>query len=225
MPRAQRVCFSGALYHVYQRGNNKQDIFVDDMDRWHILKLILESKKEFDYILHCYALMKNHFHVAIEAQTIIPISKIMHYIDASYAAYFNARHNKKGHLFQGRFKASLVEKDYYLLELSRYIHLNPVRAGLVSLPEDYIWSSYRAYIGYKRDILADTDTLLEYFNANDREMAQQEYKKFVESAISSDFMKKDWLKDNLKRQRFLGSPEFVSTYQAKKAPGQCLKSA
>jgi putative transposase len=225
MPRAQRVCFPGALYHVYQRGNNKQDIFIDDTDRWHILKLLLESKKKFDHFLHCYVLMKNHFHVTIETRNTIPVSKIMHYIDAGYAAYFNARHNKKGHLFQGRFRASLVEKDYYLLELSRYIHLNPVKAGFVSLPEDYIWSSYRAYIGYKKDILVDTETVLGYFDANNKERAQQEYKKFVESAIPSLLEKKDWIEENLKRQRFIGSTEFVEAHQVKKAPGAYAKSA
>lgn len=182
MPRAQRICFPGAVYHIFQRGNNKQDIFVDDMDRWHILKLFFKSKKKFDYLLHCYVLMKNHFHITIETPNTTPISKIMHYIDAGYAAYFNARHNKKGHLFQGRFKAYLVEKDHYLLELSRYIHLNPVRAGLVSMPEDYSWSSYRAYIGYKKDVLVDTETVLGYLDACNKERAQREYKKFVESA-------------------------------------------
>ena len=222
MPRAQRICFPGALYHVNQRGNNKQDIFIDDIDRWHILKLFLESKKKFDYTLHCYALMKNHFHITIETLNTTPISKIMHYIDTGYAAYFNARHNKKGHLFQGRFKASLVEKDYYLLELSRYIHMNPVKAGFVSLPEDYSWSSYGAYIGRRKDILVNIDTLLGYFDANNRVRAQQEYKKFVENAISSVFVKKDWIAENLKRQRFIGSVDFVKNHLAKEAPGACL---
>ena len=153
----------------------------------------------------------------------------MQYIGAGYAAYFNARYDTKGHLFQGRFKASLVEKDRYLLELSRYIHLNSVKAGIVSLPEDCSWSSYRAYIGHKKDVLVDTETVLEYFDVCNKERAQREYRKFVESAIPSLPEKKDWIEENLKRRRFIGSLDFAKNYSTKetlkKVPGATPKSA
>ena len=209
MPRAQRICFPGALHHVYQRGNNKQDIFIDDIDRWHILKLLLEVKKCFGFLLHCYVLMKNHFHFTIETPDDTPISKIMQCVEGSYAIFFNNRHDRKGHLFQGRFNDILVEKDSYLLELSRYVHLNPVRAGHVSFPDDYQWSSYRIYAGDRKDILIDTSTLLNYFDINNKQRAQTEYKNFVESAMPLLCNEKDWLRKNILMRRFLGSRDFV----------------
>lgn len=209
MPRARRICFPGALYHIYQRGNNKQSIFNDDVDRWHMLKLILEAKRQYGFLVHCYALMNNHFHFTIETPDDNPISKIMQSTQASYTIYFNNRHGRKGHLFQGRFNGILVEKDNYLLELSRYVHLNPVRAGYVSVPDDYRWSSYRIYIGDQKDILVDTDALLNYFDSKNKQRAQFEYRNFVESAISSSRMEEDWLKENIFRHRYLGSRNFI----------------
>ena len=213
MPRVQRICFPGALYHVYQRGNNKQDIFVDDIDKWHILKLFLEAKKRFGFLVHCYVLMRNHFHFTIEMLNATPISKIMQFVEASYAIYFNNRHNRIGHLFQGRFKNIIVEKDSYLLELSRYVHLNPVKAGYVSVPADYQWSSYRTYVGDRKDILIDTGTLLSYFDTNNSQRAHEEYKHFVESAISIIYEKEDWLKKNISMGHFLGKRDFVKNLQ------------
>lgn len=214
MGRANRICFPGAVYHIFQRGNNKQDIFLDEFDRWHFLKLFLEAKKRFNYILHCYVLMNNHFHVTVETQNSKPISAIMHYTIGRYAAYFNKKHAREGHLFRERFRDIIVEKDAYLLELSRYIHLNPVKAGFVKLPEKYKWSSYNIYIGLKRDILVDTDAVLGYFKS-DTENAGLAYKAFVESNIPKIYNGKDWLEENLTRKRFLGSKDFIKNFQKK----------
>ncbi len=210
MPRAERICFPGALYHIIQRGNNKRPIFFDDIDRWHFLKLFLEAKKQFHYLLFCYVLMKNHFHLTVETPNSIPISKIMQVIEGSYAMYFNKRHHLKGHLFQGRFKGIIVEKDAYLLELSRYVHLNPVRAKIVSLPEYYQWSSYTIYTGLRsKDKLVDTNTILNYFIKKRKKDSQNDYSSFVEEGISTMHIKEDWLEENLRHNRFLASKSFI----------------
>ncbi len=216
MPRADRICFSGAVYHIIHRGNNKQNIFVDDTDRWHLLKLFLEAKKKFECLIHCYALMHNHFHATIETPNAIPVSKIMQQVGGSYAAYFNKRHDKKGHLFQGRFKDIIVDKENYLLELSRYVHLNPVKAGFSIRPEEHKWSSYGVYIGEHKDALVTTSMVLSYFDMGNKEAAEKEYKKFVESKLSEISSDRDWLKENLIRKRFLGSRDFFNNFKEKK---------
>jgi len=225
VPRSKRICFPGAVYHIFQRGNNKEEIFVDDIDRWHFLKLCLEAKAQFSYVLYCYVLMKNHFHLTIETPNSTPISKIMHFIMGSYAAYFNERHDHIGHLFQGRFKDIIVEREAYLLELSRYVHLNPVRAGLTLLPEDYKWSSYNIYIGARKDILVDADLILEKCDAIDRKNARNKYKSFVEAATPKIQGEEDWLEKNLRYRRFLASKDFVKRGQApfvlEKSAGLC----
>ena len=208
MPRARRICFPGAVYHVMQRGNRKQDIFVDDIDKWHLLKLFLEAKKKFAFLLHCYVLMLNHFHLTIETPNAIHISKIMQFVTGSYAVYFNKRHSRNGHLFQGRFKDILVEKEKYLLKLSRYIHLNPVKAGITTLPEDYKWSSYGIYLGLKKDCLVDTGTILGYLGDRDHAETRNTYKNFVEERIVQ-CKEEDWLQRHLMCKRFLASKEFV----------------
>ena len=212
MPRANRICFPGAVYHIFQRGNNKQDIFLDDADRLYFLKLLAGTRKMFNYLLHCYVLMNNHFHMTIETPSSTPISEIMQSVSFNYAVYFNKRHERIGHLFQDRFKGIMVEKDDYLLRLSRYVHLNPVKSGFVDLPEQYKWSSYRVYIESVKDELVYTDTILSYFGDNDTEKFATEYKNFVKSGISELNYKKDWLEENLIKKRFLGSRDFVKNF-------------
>lgn len=209
MPRTARICFPGALYHIIQKGNEGRDIFNDDADKWHLLKLFLQSKKTFEYLLHCYVLMKNHFHVTIETTNAVPVSKIMQFVSGSYATYFNQKYERKGHLFQGRFKSILVDKDDYMLELSRYIHLNPVKAAIVTTPEQHRWSSYDIYIGLRKDMLVDTETIYSYFDSMDIKIAQAKYKDFVEYGMAELEEKEDWLERKLIRRRFLGSSDFV----------------
>jgi REP element-mobilizing transposase RayT len=215
MPRPRRICFPGALYHIYQRGNYKQEIFLDDIDRRFFLKLFFDAKKEFNFLLYCYVLMKNHVHITIETPNAIPISKIMYFTESNYARYFNKKYGRKGHLFQGRFGDILVDKDNYLLGLSRYIHLNPVKAEMVATPEEYPWSSYRAYVGIEKNPLLDIDMILSYFNViMDNSEAGIRYKKFVEEGIPAlRIDDKDWLEENIIRRRFLGSIGFVRKFQ------------
>lgn len=213
MPRRPRICFAGAVYHVYQRGNYKRDIFCDEMDMWHFLKLLLEMKKVSAFLLYCYVLMRNHFHITIETPNAIPISKIMQYVEGSYAMYFNKKYCCNGHLFEGRFNDILVQKDDYLMQLSRYVHLNPVKSGIVSKPEEYKWSSYGIYMGHRKDVLVDTPAVLGCFGSS-HEDARIEYKNFVESGLSLPCDGKDWLESNVIGKRFLGSLDFVSKFRS-----------
>ena len=126
MARKPRIHFPGALYHVIARGNRRQGIFRDDKDLQRFLTYLSDVKSRFPFRLYAYGLMKNHLHLLIEVDE-VPLSRIMHSLLFGYAGYFNRRYGEAGHLFQGRYKAIVCDKDAYLLELVRYIHLNPVR--------------------------------------------------------------------------------------------------
>src|SRR5690348_15741607 len=146
MARALRTDFAGALHHVTSRGNEKRPIFFDDDDRLTFLKFLGEAVRRFGWSLTAYVLMTNHFHHVIQTPE-ANLSRGMHWLNTTYVCWFNRRHNRSGHLYQGRFKAVLIEKDTYFMEVLRYVALNPVRAGMVPRPEDYRWSSYRATVG------------------------------------------------------------------------------
>ena len=145
MARQLRIEFSGAFYHITSRGNLRESIFYDYKDRIRFLEILKRTKERYGYLLHAYALMDNHYHLLIETPK-ANISQIMQNINTSYTVYINKRYQRSGHLMQGRFKGIMVDKDEYLVSLSRYIHLNPVRAKVVQRPEDYKWTSYRAYM-------------------------------------------------------------------------------
>lgn len=145
MARPLRIEFSGAVYHVTSRGNAQQNIFLCDDDRQAFLDLLGIACERFRWQCHAYCLMSNHYHLLIETQA-PSLSKGMKYLNGTYTSAFNRRHFRIGHVFQGRYKAILVEKDAYLLELSRYIVLNPVRARMVRSAKDWPWSSYRGTV-------------------------------------------------------------------------------
>jgi putative transposase len=146
MARPLRIEFPGALYHVTSRGNERRSIFRSDHDRRTFLTLLGQAAKRFRWSITAYVLMTNHFHPVI--QTPEPnLSRGMQWLNGTYAAWFNHRHQRVGHLFQGRFHAFLVEQETYFAELLRYVVLNPVRANLAEGPEDFRWSSYRATAG------------------------------------------------------------------------------
>jgi REP element-mobilizing transposase RayT len=181
MARPLRVEYPGAYYHVINRGNNQEKIFLNDRDKQKFLEYLGKANERFSVIIHTYCLMSNHFHLLV--QTPEPnLSRAMQWINVSYATYFNRKCGRCGHLFQGRFKAILIDADGYLKHLSRYIHVNPVRAKIVSTPSKYQWSSYSAYIGKeKTPQFLKTDWLLSHFGRSKKE-AKRNYKAFVEKA-------------------------------------------
>jgi putative transposase len=140
MARPLRIEFAGALYHVTSRGNERRRIFRDDVDRKMFLTFLGQAVKRFGWSVTAWVLMSNHYHLVVQTPE-ANLSRGMHWINGTYAAWFNRRHDRSGHLFQGRFHGVLVEKETYLRELLRYVVLNPVRAKMVARPEDYRWSS------------------------------------------------------------------------------------
>lgn len=146
MARPLRIEVAGGLYHVTARGDRREDIYADETDRLHWLSIFGDVCDRFNWRCHGYCLMTNHYHLVVETPE-ANLSRGMRQLNGVYTQTFNRRHGLVGHLFQGRFKGILVEREAYLLELSRYVVLNPVRAGMVSDAGDWPWSSYRAMLG------------------------------------------------------------------------------
>lgn len=144
MARPARIEYEGAFYHVMNRGNRREEIFIDDNDRWRFYEILGNIEKRYGIIIYVFVLMSNHYHIMLETP-FANLSRVIQRLNGDYALYFSRRHRRPGHVFQGRYRAMLVEKDAYLLELSRYIHLNPVRAGITKTPEEYKWSSLPIY--------------------------------------------------------------------------------
>ena len=210
MARPLRLEFPGALFHITVRGNERREIFRDDRDRHHFLDLLGECVDRFDWILTTYALMPNHFHLLIQL-TIETLSTGMGWLNGSYTQDFNHRHERVGHLFQGRFKALLVDKDSYSLEVLRYVVLNPVRARIVARPEEFVWTSYRAIVGVAEapQWLAVDDVLTQF--GPTRQIAQINYREFVVAGIGLN--RKPW--DDLVGQIYLGSQPWLDDVRAR----------
>jgi len=184
MARPLRISFEGAVYHITARGNERKKVYLSKGDYERFLHYLFEARKKYRIIVHCYVLMSNHYHLIMETPN-ANLSKVMHYINGSYTTYFNKKRRRSGHLFQGRYKSIIVDKDSYLLELSRYIHLNPVRAGMVQKPEDYQHSSYKAYTVKSGNTLITENLILGLLNQENGNV-KNEYRIFVESAIGRD---------------------------------------
>jgi putative transposase len=188
MARPQRIEYEGAVYHVTARGNERRPIFLDDDDRGRFLRVLSESVEHFEVRLYLFCLMTNHLHLVVETPR-GNLSRFMHRLQTAYTVYFNHRHKRCGHLMQGRYKASLVERDPYLLRLSRYVHLNPVFTKAlrsrpirerIALLRQYPWSSYRSYIGKERRLeFVDYGPVLETVSSGRRDV----YRRFVEAGI------------------------------------------
>jgi putative transposase len=163
MARKPRIHYPGACYHVILRGNARQDIFLDDVDRYRFYLLVQEGIERFGFRVHAFCLMTNHLHLAIQVGE-KPLSRIMQNLSARYTRWVNWRHNRIGHLFQGRYKAILINADSYLVQLTAYLHLNPVRAGMVARCEEYEWSSHRSYQGTNPIPWLTTEMVLAQFS-------------------------------------------------------------
>ena len=205
MVRPLRIEFEGAVYHITSRGNAKQDIFLNRTDRVAFLNLLKDTVERFEWICHAYCLMDNHYHLLIETPQ-ANLSKGMRHLNAVYTQGFNRRHELVGHVLQGRYKSILVERDRHLLELTRYVVLNPVRAGFVKSPELWSWSSYRATAGLEPvPEFLEIRWLLSQF-ADDPKRAVEEYRAFVAAGASAD----PWR--NLQGS-ILGSERFVENME------------
>ncbi len=182
MARPLRLQFPGATYHVFSRGNNRSTIYLTDRDRLRFIDLLGRLKEKFAVKIYAYCLMPNHFHLLLETP-LANLSKAVQYLNSTYTAFFNHTHGCTGHVFQGRFKSLLVEKDSYLLELTRYIHLNPVADEIAKFPGKYRWSSYRSYLRLeqKQDWLV-TEEVLNRFSSTHK-TAIQGYRDFVEDGL------------------------------------------
>lgn len=201
MARLQRIEYEGAVYHVTARGNERRAIFRDDADRERLLRALGESVERFAVRLYLFCLMSNHMHLVVETLR-ANLGQFMHRLQTAYTVYFNRRHQRCGHLVQGRYGARLVEKEAYLLRLSRYVHLNPVFTAVarrrpvrerIAMLREYRWSSYRSYIGRDRPLgFVDYGPILASVAAAPSGSAQEEYRRFVESgieAIDTSFLK------------------------------------
>jgi len=205
MARPLRIEFPGALYHVTSRGNGRQKIFFDDYDNHKFMELLGKTVERFNWVCHAFCLMVNHYHLMIETPD-ANLSSGMHHLNATFGQAHNKTHDTVGHLFQGRFKAIVVDRESYLLELARYVVLNPVRAGMVARPEEWPWSSYRATVGLPSAVDAEfltTSWLLGQFGAEDA-AARKNYADFVAAGIGLDG---PWPK--LQAQLFLGGETFI----------------
>lgn len=183
MTRPLRIEYEGAFYHITARGNEKKRIFHSRNDHERFKYHLTESIEKYTYRLHCYVLMSNHYHLLIETPK-ANMSKILHYLNSAYSNYFNSKEKRVGHLFQGRYKAILIDSDNYLLEVSRYLHLNPVRAKITERPEDYPYSSYRTYISENKENIVFSNLILEMIGGNvPNACAKYKYKEYVELFI------------------------------------------
>jgi putative transposase len=179
MPRKPRIEFSGAFYHVIVRGNQKQRVFKDAADFQKYLLTLTVYKNRSGCRIYAYVLMNNHVHLLIETAD-IPLSKAMQGVNQTYTMYFNRKYRTVGHLFQGRYKAILCDRDAYLLGLVKYIHQNPLRAKIVDRLDAYSWSSHHAYTGKNNPLsLVDTDQVLRLFSEK-RSRALRKYREFME---------------------------------------------
>ncbi len=202
MARPLRIEYENALYHVTSRGNAKQPIYLDDQDRKIYLDILSQVVERYKWICHAYCLMDNHYHLIVETPQ-ANLSRGMRQLNGVYTQKFNWHHQRVGHIFQGRYKAIVVEKEAYLLELTRYVVLNPVRAEMAQNPEDWPWSSYRATAGLG-DLpeFLTVDWVLGQFS-DQRRQAQDLYRVFVEEGRGEKLM------EEIKGGIFLGSKAFV----------------
>lgn len=184
MARSQRIHIPDAHYHVMLRGNNGQPIFFDDRDRCRLCLFIQEGVERFGHRIHAFCFMRNHIHLSVQTPE-IELSRIVQNFAFRYAAYLNKKTRRRGHVFQGRFKSILVDDANYLEELVRYIHLNPVRAGIVKHPEAYHWSSHRTYMGADRVGWLTTSRVLREFGTNPDDQRQY-YNQFILAGIGVD---------------------------------------
>jgi len=205
MARPLRIEYPGAVYHISSRGNEKKPVFKDDEDRETFFRILVHVNKRYHWLCPAYCLMDNHYHLLVETPD-GNLSLGMRQLNGVYTQAFNKRRNRTGHLFQGRYKAILIQKDSHLLEVCRYVVLNPIRARIVEKPEDWKWSSYLATAGKEQPhpCLARDWVLGQFSRA--RTKAEKEYRQFVKWGIG-----KETIWNEVKGQSILGEDDFVDS--------------
>jgi len=178
-----RIEYDGAYYHVSQRGNNHESIFLGDEEKNYYLKLLMKYKKQYSFKLLGYVLMDNHYHLLIQTG-VEPLNKIMHRINSLYSRYYNKKNNRSGHVFSDRYAAGLIQDEHYLFSVLRYIHWNPVRAGLSLTAEDYKWSSDHVYRN-NDDTLVDINFVLNIFSLNNT-FSHETYRQMMKTASDDE---------------------------------------
>ncbi|MBI2982138.1 MAG: transposase [Deltaproteobacteria bacterium] len=202
MSRPLRIEYEGATYHLTSRGDGREDIFLSDADQRLFLDLLAETVQRCQWLCHAYCLMSNHYHLLIETPR-ANLSQGMRHLNGVYTQRFNRRYRRVGHVFQGRYKAIVVQRDVHLLELCRYVVLNPVRARMVKKAENWEWSSYRATVGQEtKPAWLTTDWILAQFGRR-RSICVKAYGRFVQDGIGH----KPW--EHLLGQIYYGDDEFV----------------
>lgn len=207
MARPLRLELAGGLYHVTSRGDRRENIYENDEDREKWLDNLGNTCRRFNWRCHAYCLMDNHYHIVIETAE-ANLSKGMRQLNGVYTQYYNRQHGRVGHVFQGRYKGILVERDEYLLELARYVVLNPIRASMVKNIKDWKWSSYNAMIGEEvAQSWLEAGWVLGQFSKQ-RKRAIEKYVDFVREGVG---LPPIW--GNLQNQIFLGSEKFINNIQ------------
>lgn len=219
MPRGPRFVFQNAFYHVFNRGINKQDIFLSEQDYQFFIKKLKDLKKKYDHSIYSFCLMPNHFHISIQTRK-TPISKIMSSLITSYSMYFNRTHKHFGSVFQNRFKSILIENNSYFLKLSQYIYLNPVKAGLISDPLLYQYSSIREVLGKEPRLILDEDVVR---LIGETKNSLKEYESFLCDGLKDDFTEIEQLFQ--KEEAVLGTSKFSTRSQRKYLRRRSKKNA
>jgi len=208
--RTKRIYFPGALLHVFNRGNEKKSIFLDDIDRMKFLNILKESFSKFNFKIYSYVLMPNHFHFLLE-DIDGKLPYIMKYISENYTMYFNYKYKRVGHLFQGRYRSIIVEK-IFVKDVARYIILNPIRADIAEKLNDFRWSSYHEYMGMNKKLkITTTDWIFSIFG-EDENKALEKFKEFL---ISSKGVSEEIINDSLFSGIILGTKTFKKEMQKK----------
>ncbi len=215
MARPLRIEYPGAFYHIINRGLERREVYRTEQDYEYFLELLENMHEKYGLWVHSYCLMSNHYHLYLETPN-GNLSKIMRQLDGNFTQKFNKRHNRVGPLFQGRYKATLIDQDSYSLRLSKYIHLNPVKAKMVDKPEKYKWSSYSAFLGKNTSLnFLKTDWLLGQFHKS-KKSAIKEFKKFTLQTEEAEWSpEKEAYKGII-----LGSSSFISQIQDKYLSGE-----
>jgi REP element-mobilizing transposase RayT len=206
MPRKPRIHYPGAVYHVILRGNARQDIFFGETDRCRFSLLVQEGTERFGHRIIAFCQLTNHVHLAIQVGD-VPLSCIIQNLSFRYTRWINWRQQRCGHLFQGRYKAVLVDAHTHLLELTAYIHLNPVRAGMIEKPQNYPWSSHRAYLGMESVPWLFSEYVLRHFS-NKLQQARSLFSEFVIDRIAGGHREELYGKGSIDN-RVIGEDRFV----------------